>query len=242
MRKVIVILAVLIIAFAISLFLKVTRIEVSGVSRVDINAVVSAGRLAVGESVVFADTKGAEKRIIAEFPYVESVHIFRKLPTTLRIDVIESTPIAYLELPDSKYAKISEAGRVLEIISGDNTERPEGIRITGIGTGIAETGKPYEPGSDESIRFGYCLEFLQAINASGETRYLIAHINHIDASELLDFKFNLDYNGGFTVSLGSQEQTSRKLGTLSQTLEKLSPSDSGTIDLSVIGEAHLIPS
>ncbi|MDR0935888.1 MAG: FtsQ-type POTRA domain-containing protein [Oscillospiraceae bacterium] len=242
MRKLIVILAFLILGFAVSLFLKVSRIEVSGANRIDINAIVSAGGLATGESVIFADTNGAEKRILAEFPYIESVHIYRKLPTTLRIDLIESTPIAYIELQDGNYAKISESGRVLELIDAEQDGRPGGIRITGVGAGLAKPGAPYEPGDDETIRFGYCLEFLQAVNNSNETRYLLQYISYINASDLLDFKFDLNYNRGFIVSLGSREQTTRKLGTLTQTLEKLNPTDSGTLDLSVIGEAHLIPS
>ncbi|MDR0859145.1 MAG: FtsQ-type POTRA domain-containing protein [Oscillospiraceae bacterium] len=239
MRKVIVVVALLILAAALSLFLKVTRIEVSGLKTLDANAVVSAGRLAVGESLLFADTEGAEKRILAEFPYAESVSIHRKLPTTLRINLVESVSLAYIELTDGSCAKISDSGRVLEV-SRDTENPPEGIHIIGIGEGTAKAGQIYEPTADETIRFGYCLEFLQAVNAP-EGSGIIGLISYIDAGDLLDFKFDLKFYRGFTVYLGSREETIRKLGTLSQTLEKLGANDSGSIDLSVIGEAHLIP-
>lgn len=72
----------------------VRDVEVTGISRIDREDVVTLADIPMQRSLLRIDTDAAEQAV-ATLPQVESVSVSRSLPSTVRVEVTERTPIAY---------------------------------------------------------------------------------------------------------------------------------------------------
>ena len=82
---------------ALVLFFKVDTISVSGNDRYSRETILAASGVSEGDNLFLLNKYDAAARITEALPYVESVRLSRKLPGTLRIDIVEcSTAIAGL--------------------------------------------------------------------------------------------------------------------------------------------------
>ncbi|MFB9725169.1 cell division protein FtsQ/DivIB [Haloechinothrix salitolerans] len=77
----------------------VKTVEVTGIERIDRADVVTLADIPMRRSLLRIDTDAAE-RAVATLPQVENVSVVRSLPSTVRIEVTERTPIAYFAAYD----------------------------------------------------------------------------------------------------------------------------------------------
>jgi len=238
MRKLIVAIVVLaILAVGICLFMQTTEIVVEGNIRYSAEEIIAASQLKPEGVLFLADISGiAANQVTISFPYIESTKIAYSPPGTLIIRVTESEPVAYLTAQDGSVALLSQDGRVLEI----NPTQVEGIQLLNIDSPTAhisadESDNGLDLSSNGSERLRYALEIIGLLREKDLSQY----VTYLNAS-ILNPQFDL--NRLYIVDMGMRDSSEKKIETLIRTVRNLESGSTGTIDLSVLGEAHFIPS
>ena len=218
--------------FGMSVFFRVSTIEVTGINRYTEQDVIEASGLEEGDNLFFINRSSATSRIFAKLPYIEKAAINRKLPAKLVIEVSESKAIAYLTDSSGGIWIIDRGCKLLE---QSNTAGISGlIRVDGISL--------VEPISGEQIaaedglpKVAYLSQILWQIQG----RRMELDISRIDISNVGSPSF--DYQGRFTIRLGPDEIVEDKFDRMVNVVNRLAPGDTGTIDLSVEKQANFTP-
>ena len=218
------------LAFGMSVFFRVSGIEVVGNSLYTPEEIIEASGIEEGDNLFFINRFSAISRIFSKLPYVEKAVINRTLPNKLVIVVSESHAIACVSTEDGTWA-IDRGCKLLSKASGDDLRGL--IRIEGLTPIAPEAGQIIAPGEAESPKVAYLSEILTQIDALG----LRDRITYIDISGISNPSF--DYIGRFTVKLGADENVEYKFQCLLSAVESLSDGDRGTLDLSIDKRAHL---
>ncbi|MGN1002996.1 MAG: cell division protein FtsQ/DivIB [Oscillospiraceae bacterium] len=217
------------LVFAMSVFFRVSEIQVTGNSLYTSQEIVEAAGIEEGDNLFFINRSTACSRIYARLPYVERADISRSLPNNVVIRITESEAIAYVTAEDGLWA-IDRNGKLLSRTDQEGARSL--IRIDGLTPIAPAEGQIIAPGESESPKVDYLAQILGQIYALG----MRSSITYIDMSNVASPSF--DYLGRFTVKLGSQDDTAYKFQVLISAVEALEEGDSGTIDLSVDKRAH----
>ena len=218
------------LVFGLSVFFRVSAIEVEGNSLYTSEEIIEASGIEQGDNLFFINRFSAISRIFSKLPYVEKAVINRSLPNRLVIVVNESQAIACGSAEDGTWA-IDRGCKLLSKVGGDELRGL--IRIEGLTPLAPEAGQIIAPGEAESPKVNYLSAILTQIDTLG----LRDRITYIDISGIANPYF--DYLGRFTVKLGSFENTEYKFQCLLSAVEALSDGDRGTLDLSIDKRAHL---
>lgn len=217
--------------FVMSVFFRVSDIEVTGNSHYTDSEIIQAIDIEEGDNLFFFDRFAALSRVFAKLPYIEEVSVERKLPNKVIIEVTESSALAYLSLGDEDWT-IDHNGKVL----GKATEDEIGdlIAIRGISPGTLLIGETMqtEDGDTESV------EYLAEILGQIEDRGLASRVSQIDFSDPSNVQF--EYDGRLTVELGSYSDVEYKFGMFVSAASQLSSDDVGFLDLSDDSTAHFM--
>lgn len=220
----ILIAAIIIIASiiaAITIFFKIRVIEVSGETRYEESYIIEAAQIEKGGNMFVFNKFSAISRIFSACPYLDEISIRRRLPDTVEILVTEHTPVASIHDGNYWYL-ISADGKILEK-SGWNAA--EGYcMVTGLKLKTAEVGK-YAVFSDEDKRKPFFTVLNTAINSD-----ILNDIGEINIERFFEIEFT--YQDRFLVKIGTSEELDYKIRILDSVIEKLSPNESGVIDVS----------
>ncbi|HEX5614162.1 MAG TPA: FtsQ-type POTRA domain-containing protein [Acidimicrobiia bacterium] len=108
--------------------LDVDAVEVAGVAHLTPDAVVTAAAVPDGAALARLDTAAVAERVEA-LPWVASASVHRDFPGTVRIEVIERTPRAFVRADDGTVVLIGADGTVL----GSAPSAPEGaLEVLGL--------------------------------------------------------------------------------------------------------------
>jgi cell division septal protein FtsQ len=207
-------LTVLLSAFGISVFFRVTRIDVIGASKYAQDEIMEQSGLETGGNLIFMNGAAAARRI-RQLPYVRDAKIVRRLPDTLVIVVTESVPRAFVTADGVKWLIDSEA-RLLEPIEG---ERDEGIiSVTGVTPVSPSPGTPMKVAAGSETRLNYLKDILREIMKKG----LMYDVDELDVSNVSGI--TLIYRG-ITVVLGSGEDAGYKLDRMLETVDEARAND-----------------
>lgn len=214
------------IVAAMTLFFRVETVEISGQERYKESEVRTAAAVELGENLYVLNKHEVANRIIGELPYIETVRINRRLPSTLVIEVQEcGEPLAVMDADGANAWLISINGKIVdrknaalaaEYIPVNGLELLSPSVGTRIALAIEETGK------QESL-----LELLQALHSHGM-------LEQTDGIRLNDPEsLYVDYAQRFTVKLGYGADYDYKLTALQAALadEKIQENMTGTFDL-----------
>ena len=222
------VLAVLITAVAIllamSVFFKISRIDVAGAESYSAEEIVKASGIEIGENLFFVDRFGAAARVFAALPYIDSVTVTRQLPNHILITVTESSAVAAVDYEGQLYA-VNHNGKVISVV--DASEAESLIRVTGIELKEPEPGAQLVAVKADAGKLDTLIALLQEMFA----RSITQEVQDIDLSDATNPAFT--YLERFTVRVGANENIGYKLGMLMSAVEQLSDYESGTIDLSV---------
>jgi len=218
------------LVFAMSVFFRVSGIEVQGNSFYTAEEIITASGIEEGDNLFFINRFSAISRIFSKLPYVEKAVINRTLPNRLEIIVTESRAIACVSAEDGTWA-IDRNCKLLSKVSGE--EMRGLIRIEGLTPIAPEAGQIISPGESESPKVRYLSDILTQI----ETFSLQDNVTYIDITGISNPSF--DYLGRFTVKLGAHENVEYKFQCLLSAVDALSEGDRGTLDLSIDKRAHL---
>lgn len=219
--------------FGMSVFFRVSEIEVEGANRYSQQEIQEASGVKNGDSLMLLNRAAVAEAIQSKLLYLGGVRVTRKLPNTLVISVEESGGLAVIDT-DSGLWLMDKSSRLLEPCPPG--EIGNYIRIIGLGAVKPEAGKKANVAEDDKLKLDYLQPLLEAI-AANELKPEIASLDLRNPVNV-----ELDYqNGRFKVRLGGRDKLDYKLGLLREVAEKLEPEDRGVIDLSQDKRAQFSP-
>lgn len=218
------------LVFGMSVFFRVSNIEVTGNSIYSTEEIIEASGIEKGDNLFFLNRFTAVSRITSRLPYVETATVNTSLPNRVEIEVSESSAIAYVTAEDGLWA-IDRNCKLLSKVEGGDTASL--IKVTGLTPIAPAVGDTIAPGEAETPKVTYLAGILKHISVLGMT----GDVTEVDISNVSNPAF--DYLGRFKVKLGSNDDLDYKFQLLLSAVEALEPGDSGTLDLSIDKRAHL---
>lgn len=218
------------LVFGMSVFFRVSSIEVSGNLIYSAEDIIEASGIEIGDNLFFFNRSAATARIYSKLPYIELATTNPSMPNKIIIEVSESAAIACVEAEDGWWAIDRSCKLLSRVETGDTVNL---IKVTGLSPIAPAEGDIIAPGEAESPKVTYLAEILKRIVALG----LAPDVTGIDITGVSNPSF--DYLGRFRVKLGGSDELDYKFQLLLSAVSKLEPGDSGTLDLSIDGRAHL---
>lgn len=216
--------------FGMSVFFRVSEIEVAGNSYYTDEEIILASGIEEGDNLFFLNKSSAAARMYSKLPYLADVFISRTLPNKLVIEIAESRAMAYVTSESGLWAIDSGCKLLSEV---DASEAAELIEIRSLTPIAPETGQIIAPGDAESPKVTYLADILAAVEANG----MRGDIAWIDMSDISNPSFY--YLDRFTVKLGYNEDLDYKFLKLLAAVDELAAGDRGTLDLGIDKRVHL---
>ena len=152
------------LVFGMSVFFRVSGVEVEGNALYTPEEIVEASGIEKGDNLFFINQFSAISRIYAKLPYVEKAAINRSLPNKLSIVVTESKAIAYVATEQGTWA----IDRSCKLLSKAEGEALHGlIRVEGLSAIASEAGQILAPGESETPKIAYLSAILTQIESLG---------------------------------------------------------------------------
>ena len=203
MLKIILLIAIISggVAFALtSPMFNITNIQVSGNNIVSTDTVISLSQLKKDENI-FRFNSSQIINNIKENPYIESVSINRKIPSTVAINITERIPTYSVDFME-KYAYIDMQGYILEI-SDDSKNLP-------IIHGISTAEDQVVPGNRLNDADLEKLEDVIKIMDAVKQNNLEGEVKSIDISKKNEYTLDLETEGK-KVHIGDSSNLSNKM-------------------------------
>lgn len=217
--------------FVMSVFFRVSDIEVTGNTHYTDEEIIRAIDIEQGDNLFFFDRFAAISRVFAKLPYIEEVSVVRKLPNKVTIEVVESTALAYIKLGDERWTLDHNCKVLGKAADGETGQL---VEVSGISPGTLLIGEQLTTADGDTAVVEQLAEVLYQIQERGLTSY----ISLVDITDTNDVQ--LSYAGRYTVKLGNSSGTEHKFGMLVSVVTKLGAEDVGLIDLSDGTTAHFM--
>ena len=209
---------------ALTMFFRVTSIQISGQQRYTEQQVRAASGVQEGDNLFLLNKYDVAGSIVEELPYIEETRINRKLPSTLLIQVTEcATPMAVVQ--DGSAWLVSARGKIVDQL--DEAAAADYGRISGCTLLAPSVGTKLALATDFSSQQESLLRLLAALESAGMLE-LVDGIRMEDLSMI-----RMDYDGRFTVKLPYGADYERKMAILAMALEHEAVQDNmtGTFDM-----------
>jgi len=194
----VILIAVMTIA-GTSAFMSTTDFVIDGASVYTAEEVVDASGLSLGDNLLFINAQNASQSIRDTLPFVNTVHITRKLPDTVHIEITESVAVAYIFFAGEYYI-IDSSGRVLErlrdmddSLSAFTNEHM--IEIRGVEIEETPAGRNLRSVFGAETKLQYMLDVLTGL----ERESLEKDVSFLDVSNIVNVHFG--YLGIYNVIL-----------------------------------------
>lgn len=212
-----------VLIFLMSIFFRVSTVEVQGNVYYTAQEVQDAAGIVEGDNLFFINRFRVVSRIFARLPYIENVEIKRYLPNKVVLTVSECQALGCVSVEGEAWV-IDRSCRILT--KATELEQEQLMEIRGIKPLTTEIGKVFETGSDDAGKLEYLCEILSQIQERGMT----GDVSYLDMTNANDPTFG--YLGRFTVRLGEAGDTEYRFGKLLSAVSQLTENDRGTIDVS----------
>lgn len=225
------VLVLLAIVFAPTIFFQVSKINVTGDTRYTSEQLIKSTGVKQGDNMFFLDTKQIAADLKDEYPYLDTVKLCRKLPSTLQIEVNDRTAALSIE-QNGKYLILDMSGKVMEKTksAAKGTAKVTGVPMKGMHVGDTVDEDKY--GKAASV-----MKLLELTDQYGMKK----HIKTIDVEKAYDVR--VTYDKRYTILLGALEESNleHKIQFLKAILKEPSLPESGVIDLTDEKEARYRP-
>lgn len=210
---------------ALTAFFRVEQLEIVGLTRYDTQDVLNTFGIKQGDNLFFCDSLRGQKRLLAQYPYFESVSVERDLPSRMVVTVKEAQPIAAVNSTQGGWFVLDKDCRVLE--RTDQEGAKDAAEVLGLRTPGAE------PGQTLSAEDPDVLETLKTL-ANGLDKVGLGGKATLYNLQDLDSIWFL-YEERFAVCVGDTKNLDHKLAILQAlvTGDQFSPSDKGSINLAL---------
>ena len=225
------VLVLLAIVFAPTIFFQVSKINVTGDTRYTSEQLIKSTGVKQGDNMFFLDTEQIAADLKDEYPYLDTVKLRRKLPSTLQIEVNDRTAVLSIE-QNGRYLILDMYGKVLEKTksAAKGTAKVTGVPMKGLHVGDTVDKDKY--GKAASV-----MKLLELTDQYGMKK----HIKTIDVEKAYDVR--VTYDKRYTILLGALEESNleHKIQFLKAILKEPSLPESGVIDLTDEKEARYRP-
>lgn len=222
------------LAFAMSVFFRVSKIEVTGAKRYTNEQIIAASGISSGKNLMLLNRAAAEEQIYEKLLYIGSVKVSRKLPDTVVIAVDESSTFAAVETDEGTWI-VDRNCRLLEKYSAKEKQTDTYIQVSGLKGVKPQKGAVLAVAQTDEAKLQYLKDLLTAISEAGITKDVSTISIENSANP------EADYLSRFKVRFGRDEDLDSKLALLKRVVSKLEETDKGLIDLSQNKKAMFSP-
>ncbi len=217
--------------FGATVFFKIDTITIKGETRYSQEELLDTLGITKGDNLFFIDREAAKKRMLDQYLYLEDIKLKRKLPSTLEVQLTESKASAAAQAEDG-YFLLDKNGKILEQV--EEVEAKKYTLLFGLNTqGLKAGDKLTESGDERTKTLFHLVAMLDEKDMSAKTTF-------IDVEKISSI--NIGYDGRFIVNFGTVENLDQKIRFLKTiTAERLTPSDTGLIDISEVKTARFRP-
>ena len=226
------VLAVAAAIVGIGSFFKISDIQVTGNVIYSSKEILDVAPIELGDNLFLLNKRNIEESILENRNFVDTVTVFRKLPDTVEINILESQLLASVEA-NGAYFVINRKCQILSKTDAEDASRH--IRIMGIEPLSPRVGEQLKLGVAEASKEDYLADVMEMMLV----KEMYSHVSYIDVSNISSLKF--DYRDNLVIDLGKHEELERKFDMLERILADLAENDRGTISLAKVGEGHFIP-
>ena len=227
LRPLSVLLTAVAVVAALTMFFKVSTVEVTGSSRYRDGEVAAASGVELGDNLVLLDKYRIAQRIYTELPYVTEARINRKFPSTLVLEVTETTAVASIQGAGG-YWLLSAGEKLLEAV--DETQAQDYLGIAGLEADAPAAGQELRLAEDSPITLSRLQELLAAL----EERQILARADSLDMTS--DDTLVIYYDGRFRVEMYYSADFDYKLHCLEETVTLIQPNETGIIRMTMKDE------
>lgn len=217
--------------FVCCVFFEVRTVRASGSERYLGEEIVHYSGIENGEKMLFLNTRKAASNILSSLPYIKSVSIRRRFPSTVCIEVEERTPTAKIVNGNFAYI-IDDEGYLLEYTAASSRFDLPVI--------ICAAPTRLEEGKQLVFSDPLMLETLQNVLSQIVKSEWIKSIDSINIERIYSISFL--YQGRFDVKLGDTGDLDMKLRLLREVIARNSEDAYGTIDVSSTERVSFQPS
>lgn len=238
---------------SMTVLFKIERVDVVGVDRYTPDEVAAVSGVLEGDNLLRINKREIEENILTRFPYIDSVQVRRRIPTSVEIAVTQAQPVGAISLED-EVLLIDRAGKVLErglVMVPEGTPLVKGIDASGVmpgetlgaytppvkkkGEELTEAEKAEQARAEETQEKLLMLRYLlEAMEASG-----FENLTNVDLSDRLNIR--IMYEGRITLELGSEMQLEYKLALVKSVLENnIGPDEVGTLDATDAARSRVV--
>ena len=246
----------------LAMFFHVTEIYVTGLTGVDPQEIIQVSGIAPGQNIFAFDSRQVARVIYDRYPQMDTVRVRRRLPTTIEIAVLETTPALAVAGTADSYSLLGGNGRVLMHKEGISTEGLPlvlGVDLRDLPAGTAVTQKELDSQTrltaamvkqvrskelDEAAlaaQQDYTQRLYSAVTKLTVAAHLIeaAHqsqlekVSYYDVADELEVSLLIDNR--VLLAFGTELDLQYKMEFALRVLEELEDTFSGTVDLSTAG-------
>lgn len=234
LRPLSVLLTAVAVVAALTMFFKVSTVEVTGSSRYREGEVAAASGVELGDNLVLLDKYRIAQRIYTELPYVTEARINRKFPSTLVLEVTETTAVASIQGAGG-YWLLSAKGKLVE--AAEESAAADYLAISGVEALSPAVSHMLELPEESPISRERLAALLEAL----ESRGMMARVDGLDVSD--EEILVLGYDGRFQVEMFYDADFDFKLHCLQEAVELLEPNERGVLRMTMQddNEARFIP-
>lgn len=185
---------------SLTVFFKTQEVTISGSGIYSSDEIKNASTIDIGENLFLINSQDVEKELTKSLPYIYSVKVKKKLPSTVELTVTDAVVSYYYQNSDKTYILLDDNFKVLE---SNAAQIPAGcIAITDTAVKTAKAGETivFE---DEKISENLNL-LAQAVKSTGMTE--ATAISSVDSSHNY-----IVYDGRITFELGECSDLENKI-------------------------------
>ena len=207
---------------ACTVFFRVESVVVEGNDRYSEEMVLTVAKVELGSNLVLMPKEQIAQRLQDELPYLDQVKIQKRLPTTLKIVVTETLPMAVVASGEDLWV-MDAKGKLLE--KADEAMALEFIEVEGLEVVEPQQGAQAQAAPESTDQLEGLLALLQVIQKQGMTED-ISSINVASKTEV-----TMMYAGRLKVKMLRNADFDRKVQILKEITAVLGEQAQGTVDL-----------
>lgn len=237
-RVIFTLLIVVAIVMAPTVFFRVSKINVTGDTRYTDEELIRTSGVQEGDNMFFLDIRHIVSLLEAKYPYLDTIKLHRRMPSTLEIEVSDRVPILSIE-NNGSYLLMDSAGKVLEKTDSPMKHTTEVIGASPDGLKQGDWAQSNIDGQKDQ-KYEKILAVLRLMELM--TQYEMQDsIYSVDIKKAYDVR--VQYEDRYTILLGSMdtEKLEHKIQFLQAILKEPSLPESGVIDLTGDSEARYRP-
>lgn len=212
------------VVLSLTVFFKITAIEVIGSGVYSSEQVIDNCNINYGDNLFLIKTSASKEKLVKTLPYIYDVKITRKIPSTVVFEITDAKVEYYIQNEDETAILLDDNFKVLESNAQQGNE--SAVKITDSVITAAENGETIV---FENEAVSECLTTISnAVKSTGMEE--ATSISSIDANNNY-----IVYEGRIVFALGSCDNIENKIYKGLAACEKLNesaPKASGTLDLS----------